>query len=143
MIYDPLLIEQYFHTFMKELPSFLPEGATQVDIDFLEKLDLLKIDQLHEETTLTRYFYVMESQDKITLVNDQFIIWIVPDSTNQVPNTLVLIALNHEGIPQLELAYVTSDIYNSSKLVLRILEKLLHEIQENEDSLKPYHNNHP
>jgi hypothetical protein len=51
---------------------------------------------------------------------------------------LVLIALNQKGIPRLELAFLTTDVYNTSKLVLRILEKFLHEIQENEESLRPY-----
>lgn len=137
MRYDPLAIEEHFKKFIQDMPIFLPEGAIEVDIDFLERLNLLKLDK-PQDTALTRYFNVAESQEKITLVNDEFIIWIIPDSTKSVPHTLVLIALNHEGIPQLELAFRASDIYNSSKLVLRILEKLLFDIQENEDSLKPY-----
>jgi hypothetical protein len=137
MRYDPIAIEEHFKKFIRDMPIFLPEGAIEVDIDFLERFNLLKLDKTHD-TALTRYFNVAESQEKITLVNDEFVIWIIPDSTKSVPHTLVLIALNHEGNPHLELAFRASDIYNSSKLVLRILEKLLFDIQENEDSLKPY-----
>lgn len=137
MRYDPAKIEGYFNLFMGNMSKYLPEGALQIDIDLLEQFDLLNLEN-KQETALTRYFNVLESQDKITLINDQFIIWIVPNHSESSPNTFVLIALNKEGIPELELAFVTSDVYNSSKLVLRILEKLLHDIQENEESLKPY-----
>lgn len=137
MRYDPERIEGYFNEFMGNMSKYLPEGALQVDIDLLEHFDLLNLEK-KQETALTRYFNVLESQDKITLINDQFIIWIVPNHSESTPNTFVLIALNQEGIPELELAFVTSDVYNSSKLVLRILEKLLYDIQENEESLKPY-----
>lgn len=137
MHYDPLAIEEHFKKFIQDIPLFLPDGAIEVDIDFLERLNLLKLDKV-QDTALTRYFNVIESQKKITLINDEFVIWIIPDSTKSVPHTLVLIALNHNGDPHLELAFRASDIYNSSKLVLRILEKLLFDIHENEDSLKPY-----
>ena len=137
MRYDPLVIDEHFKKFIQDMPTFLPDGAIEIDIDFLERLNLLKLDKLHD-TSLTRYFNVVESPEKITLINDEFVIWIIPDSTKSVPHTLVLVALNNNGIPHLELAFRASDIYNSSKLVLRILEKLLSDIQENEDSLKPY-----
>lgn len=137
MRYDPAPIEEHFKKFIRDMPVFLPEGAIEVDIDFLERLNLLKLDKSHD-TALTRFFNIVESQEKITLINDEFVIWIMPDSTKSVPHTLVLIALNHNGDLHLEVAFRASDIYNSSKLVLRILEKLLFDIQENEDSLKPY-----
>lgn len=138
-MYEPAELELFFNRFITEMSTYLPEGAAPVDIDFLERLNLLNLDK-PQETALTRYFNILESQDKITLMNDQFIIWIIPDSANVTPKTLVLVALNQEKAPHLELAFVTSDIYNSSKLVLRILEKVLSEIQENEDSIKPYLN---
>lgn len=138
MNYDPVLIDQCYRQFRKGLSSFLPEGTIEVDIDFLEKMNLLKVNTFNETKALTRCFQAMEFPDKITLINDQFIIWIVPEVSPSSSSTLVLIALNHEGVPQVELAYQTKDIYNSSKLILQILEKLLQEIQDNEESLKPY-----
>ena len=137
MRYNPKDIENYFNLYMENISEYLPEGALQVDIELLEQFNLLNLEK-KPETALTRYFNVLESKDKITLINDQFIIWIVPNYSESSPNTFVLIALNQEGVPQLELAFVTSDVYNSSKLVLRILERLLYDIQENEESLKPY-----
>lgn len=137
MRYDPLAIEEQFQKFIQNMPTSLPDGAIEIDIDFLERLNLLKLEKLHDPS-LTRYFNIIESQEKITLINDEFVIWIIPDNTKSVPHTLVLVALNNNGELHLELAFRASDIYNSSKLVLRILEKLLFDIQENEDSLKPY-----
>lgn len=137
-MYSALKIEKYFEKYIRNLTHWLPEGIVDVDIDLLRRFDLLDYNSKKQDQLLTRYFHVVEGKDKITLVNDQFIIWIVPESTHRASRTYVLIALNREGTPYLELAFVTSDVYNSSKLVLRILEKFLFEIQENEESLKPY-----
>lgn len=131
------LYEEYFQEYMGDINKYLPEGIIEVDIHLLQKLALLTHKKLHN-STLTRYFHVLESLEKITLMNNQFVIWIVPDTTDKIPRTYVLIALNKKGVPKLETAFVTSDVYNSSKLVLRILEKFLQEIQENEEMLKLY-----
>jgi hypothetical protein len=136
-MYNEPLIEEYFRRYIQDLPQWLPEGVIEVDIDLLHRFDLLDRDE-SPDPSLTRYFHVIETSDKITLLNDQFIIWIVPQVEGEIAITLVLIALNKQGIPHLELAFSTADVYNSSKLVLRVLEKFLHEIQENEESLKPY-----
>lgn len=133
-MYNPAQIEEYFKKYIHNLGQFLPDGVIEVDIDLLHRFDLLNYEK-KQDPSLTRYFHVIEAMDKITLINDQFIIWIVPETTERSSKTYVLIALNKKGIPELELAFVTSDVYNSSKLVLRILEKFLHEIQENEDLL--------
>lgn len=136
-MYNASDLEQYFKKFIKNLSKWLPEGVLVVDIEILHKLGLLNYHKSYD-STLTRYFHVIESQDKITLINDQFIVWIVPENDEGLSKTYVLIALNAQGTPKMELAFMTSDVYNSSRLVLRLLEKFLFEIQENEDSLKPY-----
>lgn len=136
-MYDAPLIEQYYQKYIADLSHFLPEGLIQVDIELLHRFNLFNYEK-KVDPSLTRYFHVMESMEKITLINDQFVIWIVPDNNELTAKTNVLIALNKGGIPHLELAFQTSDVYNSSKLVLRILEKFLYEIQENEESLRSY-----
>ena len=85
--------------------------------------------------SLDRYFHVVETDEKITLVNEQFVIWIVPENVENVCKTFCFIALNTEKIPRLETAFCVSGVYNSSKLVLRVLEKLLQEVIENEEAL--------
>jgi len=136
-VYNASLIEEYFRKYIGNLSDWLPEGVIRIDIETLHHFNLLNYAKTHD-STLTRYFHVIESQEKITLINDQFIVWIVPENSGGHSLTYVLIALNQNGIPHLELAFVTSDVYNSSRLVLRLLEKFLFEIQENEDTLKTY-----
>ncbi len=127
-------LDSSYEQFINRLPELIPDGIVQVDLKLLQKLGLL-----HEEvendtsTSLTRFFHVVESKDKITLFNDQFVIWIVPEKLDTEPHTLVLIALNSPPKPRLEMAFTISGIYNTSRLVLRVLERFLSEIQENEE----------
>jgi hypothetical protein len=139
---DISLLEESFNKFINNLSFWLPEGIIDVDIQVLRNLELLSFmsNKGSGEDSLTRYFQVVESDDKITLVNDQFVIWIVPDTINQVPTTFTLIAINVHDQPHLEVAFKTSGVYNTSRLVLRILERYLSEIQENEELIKTLKN---
>lgn len=133
-------IEEYYQKFMQDLPHRLPDGVEDTDLHLLHRMDLLKYyygEDLEEET-LTRHFQVIESSEKITLVNPQFIIWIVPDQQDGIPTTLTLIALNKTSEPELALAFTATGVYNTSGLVLRILEKFLFEIQEAEELISRY-----
>src|ERR1700722_165044 len=131
------VIEEYFKKISSDLNSWLPEGIIEVYLSLLQSLGLLKYHSLDKKDfSLTRYFHLLETTDKITLINEQFIVWIVPEKIDNRSMTYTLIALNHSGIPHLETGFSTSGIYNSSRLVLRILEKFLYEIQDTEDALK-------
>ncbi len=130
------LLEEYYKRYTSSLSTCLPEGLVDVNLTLLQELDLLHYhNRNRSESTLTRYFHVIESYEKITLINEDFVIWIVPDKVNEVPVTYCLIALNQEDFPILETGFLASGVYNTSKLVLNILEKFLFEIQENEDLL--------
>ncbi len=130
-------IEEYYQKITADINTWLPEGIIEVDLSLLQSLGLLKYHSLDKKNfTLTRYFHLLESTDKITLINEQFIVWIVPEKTDNHALTYTLIALNSPDHPHLETAFSTTGIYNSSRLVLRILEKFLYEIQETEDVLK-------
>lgn len=134
-------IEAFFKKYVKDIKSALPEGIIEVDLDLLQRLELLNYhNPASYDTSLTRYFHVIETSEKITLVNERYIIWIVPDKIGDVSVTYTMIALNLPKGPKLELVFSASGVYNTSKLVLRVLEKYLMEIQENEDfmnSLNP------
>jgi len=131
-------LEETYKKFTQHLTDYLPEGLMQVDIDLLQKLNLISLSNKKDHPSLTQYFHVVESAEKITLVNDQFIVWIVPENNKGTTCTYVLIALNNDEEAHLETGFVTSGVYNTSRLVLRILEKLLFDIQENEDLLEKY-----
>ncbi len=71
---------------------WLPDGIVEVDLALLHRLGLLKYHSDEKERfSLTRYFHVIESPDKITLINEQFLIWIVPEQINDIPATYTLI----------------------------------------------------
>ncbi len=132
-------LDSYFKNYIKNIHSLLPEGIIDVDLKLMQKYELLDYYvKNNKNSSLTRYFHVIETTEKITLINDQFVVWIVPEKINNVPVTYTLIALNKEHIPQLEMAFMASGCYNSSRLVLRILDIFLQEIQENEDLLKNF-----
>lgn len=120
--------------FMRHLPQLIPDGIVAVDLKMLQKMTLLSGEEMEQPApALTRFFHVVESKEKITLYNDQYVIWIVPEKTQEPAKTLVLIAIEHQEKLRLEMAFSLSGIYNTSRLVLRLLEKFLIEIQENED----------
>lgn len=128
------VLEACYKRFIENMPDWLPEDIIYVDLKLLKKLDLLQYhDPNYNDSNLTRYFHVIESNEKITLINDDFVVWIVPEKIEDVPVTYTLVALNTEREPKLQLCFVTSGVYNTSRLVLRVLEKLLFEIQENEE----------
>lgn len=130
------LLEENFKKFFKNIKDGPPESVVCVDLALLHQIGLLHFHTRNiHNPYLTRYFQVLETPEKITLLNEEFVIWIVPEKLNDKALTYTLIALNHNEGPHLELTFITSGVYNTSRLVLRILEKFLFDIQENEDYL--------
>lgn len=134
---NPQDLEASYLEYIKDLPRFVPDGIVDVDLPLLHELDLLQGDEIitEEESNLTHSFYVVESSDKLTLFNQKFVVWIVPKLIDQIPTTYTLIALNEPNSTHLEMVFTTTGIYNHSSLVLRILEKFLQQIEENEEEL--------
>lgn len=131
------IIEAYYKQFTADISQWLPEDVIEVNLELLKQLNLLNYNETEfHNPALTRYFHVIESDEKITLINDDFIVWIVPEKMNDTPITYTFIAFNEEMQPQLELCFVTSGVYNTSRLVLRLLEKFLSEIEENQKLLQ-------
>lgn len=128
-------LEQCYKEYSKNLTEWVPDGLVEVNLEFLFNFNLLDClrDEEHIFNNLTQFFHVIENHEKITLINEQFVIWIVPELQNYKSITYVLVALNEEKGPHLELAFFTTGVYNSSKFVLRVLEKFLNEIKESEE----------
>ena len=131
-------IDDTFKKFLANLEEYLPEGLLQVDINLLKELDLLLFYK-DKDLSFTRYFQVIETDEKITLINEQFIVWIVSEKIDDISSTYVFIALN-KLVPHLEIAFSVSGAYNTSRLVLRLLEKYLEEINEVEESISHIRN---
>lgn len=134
------MLEECYKKYIKNITKWIPEGIIVINLNLLHSMNLLTYyNKDSYDPALTRYFHVIESEDKITLVNDQFIVWIVPEKVNNIPITYTLIALNKGENVQLEMVFSTTGVYNNSKLVLRILEKFLFEIEENEKAIESLH----
>ncbi len=137
---SPVELEEQYQHIMEELGAFTPEGIIHVDLELLQSLGLLT--NIGEEFgkpkhPLTHYFHVLETAEKITLFNDQFVIWIVPQMFDHEPVTFALVGvIGGDGEVKLEITFATSGVYNTSKIVLQVLEKLLEDIRENEEMLQ-------
>lgn len=134
---NPVQIEAAYKDFMDSLPQCAHDGILQVDIHVLQELGLLKDlqDDENEQEDLTQYFHVIESAEKVTLFNEQFIVWIVPRVEENIPSTYVLIALNHQEKASLEVVFSTSGVYNTPRYVLKILQHFLVDVLETEATL--------
>jgi len=132
---DPQDLEVHYNAFIADLPRFVPDGILEVNLALLNDLGLLSEEPEEEENSFSNSFYVIESADKLTLFNQKFIVWIVPKLIEQTPTTYTLVALNKKVEPRLEMVFTTTGVYNHSNLVLRILERFLEQIEENEEEI--------
>jgi len=134
---DLAQLEVAFQEYTQDLGRWVPDGILPVNLSLLHRLDLLDFsdDNDPNSSKITHYFHVVESPEKITLFNDHFAVWIIPEISDGRPVTYGLIAFNYQDDVQLELAFSATGIYNTSRMVLRVLEELLHEIQETEEEL--------
>lgn len=131
------ILEEYYKKYIKNIYEWIPEGVSVVNLALLQRFDLLHFNRLeYRDPSVTRYFNVIESPEKITLINDEFVVWIMSDRVDVIPVTYVLIALNKSDYPKLEAAFMASGVYNVSKLILRVLERFLIDIQETESLLE-------
>jgi len=94
-----------------------------------------KVSLKDDPEDLTQYFHVIESQEKVTLFNEQFLVWIVPKTEQDVPVTYVLIAINAQNKTSLEVVFTTSGVYNTPKYVLKVLQFYLLDMLETEATL--------
>lgn len=133
---SPIQVEEAYRNFMGDFPKSAPDGVIQVDLRFLNEAGLLR--SFHEPETqesITQYFQVIESAEKVTLMGEQFVIWIVPRVEKEIPTTTVLIALAHQNQIHLEIAFRTWGVYNTPRHVLQVLQHFLSDVIETEATL--------
>lgn len=134
------ILEEFYKKYVKDINHWIHDGVIDVDLKLLNDLNLLHYftPKVNDDEDYSRYFHVFESPEKITLINDYFVVWIVPYVLEGIAKTFALVAINDEQEIKLELAFSVSGIYNTSWLVLRVLEKFLKEIKENEELVNKY-----
>jgi hypothetical protein len=133
---DPNQLEDSFNEFIEDLPAWIPDGIISVDLKMLDELGLLHQDddesESEDDEQFPHYFHVIETDDKVTLFNHQFAVWIVPQMMDETPVTVTLISLITNDVPSLELAFATSGVYNTPKFVLKVLRHYLTEVIDTE-----------
>ena len=134
---NPIQIEEIFKDYMENLSQLAHDGVINIDLHLLHELGLLEDfdSDNNEPDDLTQYFHVIESAEKVTLFNEQFLIWIVPKMEDDNPITYVVIALNSNNKTHLEMVFTTSGVYNTPKYVLKVLQHFLLDMLETEETL--------
>ncbi|MBS0584861.1 MAG: hypothetical protein JSR76_01000 [Verrucomicrobia bacterium] len=135
---NPQKLEKFYKEFIKDLPKWVQDGIVQVDLTLLKKFNLLNKTPEEEKEIQAQfpfYFHVIESDEKVALFNNQFIVWIVPKVVEDVPTTLTLIALVQKEKPRLEIAFSTAGVYNTPKYVLKVLRHFLTEVIDTEEEI--------
>lgn len=129
---DPTLLDEKFITIIKNIPDAVPDGIIEINSQIIKSFGL-NLDTSSKKSNVQSYFYVIEALDKITLINEQFIVWLYPYINGDTCRETITFIARHD-LPhfQLELAYSTKDQFNHPAIVLDILECFIHEIRENE-----------
>lgn len=129
-------LDSCFRQLSSRLRQALPDGIELVNLETLSSLNLLAEKTNPPRQVPWHYFHVHDSGDRITLYNDRFIAWIIPESEHEEPSTLVIIAKDDQTGIHPEVGFLTKGPYNSSKTVLRILERYIDDIDENETCIQ-------
>lgn len=137
---NPNKIEEIYKEYSQDLSQWVPDGLVSVNLNLLHELGLLENlnDEEDSPDNFTQYFHVVETPEKVTLFNDQFLIWIVPKMEGEVAITYVMIALNQDNNIHLEIVFTTSGIYNTPKFVLKVLQYYLMDMLETEATLTAF-----
>ncbi len=139
LMVDPVRLEAAFKQYISNLNEWAPDGILNIDLRFLAQERLLQAldNENWSKESVTHYFRIIETADKITLFNDKFVIWIVPELINNQPITYALIgSISEQEMPDLEMVFSTDGVFNSSAIILRILEFILKDIEENEATIR-------
>lgn len=142
---NPEKIEATFKNAISNLSKFLPDGIIHIDLKFLEDSGLMypseqdKSKIKHDEPVFQ--FHIMESEDRVALFNEKFAVWIAPVSLNTQTGTLVIIGKyqdinNNNEAPKIELGFATNGMYNTSKIILKIIEHYINSIEATDKELE-------
>lgn len=130
-------VEEAYKEFTTDLSKWAHDGIISIDLSFLHDQGLLagiQEDSIDPDD-LTQYFHVIESVEKVTLFNEQFVVWIVPQMESEIPSTLVLVAMLQREKPHLEIVFRASGVYNTPRYVLRVLQFFLLDMIETQATL--------
>jgi len=132
---DHTQLDEAYKEFSRNLSKWVPDGVITVNLNLMQELGLLnnaELDEISNTGTFSDYFHVLETDDKVTLFNDKFAIWIVPSVVAEMPVTMTFVSLLIQEKPHLELVFQTTGVYNTPKYILKILQHFLTEVIDTE-----------
>src|SRR3990167_3774317 len=135
---DPKKLDKFYSTFIKDLNKSLVDEIIDVSEPLLKSLHLLDktpADEKEIQSQFPFYLHVIETEEKVTLFNQQFVVWIIPKVIDDMPRTLTMIALQQNKSLKLELIFSTRGKFNTPKFVLRILRHYLIEVLDTEEEI--------
>ena len=141
---NPIQLDQIYSKYISNLSSWIPEGIIEVSMPLLEDIGLLKHETFENDKNqeqLPHYFHVIETNEKVTLFNHQFVIWIIPKIIDETPSTIVMIALINNQDPHLEIVFSTQGVYNTPKFVLKLIKYYLSEVIDTEEAISSIEEN--
>lgn len=126
-------LDGFFQELSAHTGEMLPDGIVDINVRVLHDLRLLSEDPpVVHETPPSSLLQAVDSGGKITLYNEKFALWIVPQANASPPTTITFIARRAESTITPEVAFRTQGLHNRSKTILRLIDRYLTEIQENE-----------
>ena len=137
-------LDGFFQKLSAHTGEMLPDGIVDINVKVLHGLHLLSEESpIIQETPPSSLLQAIDSGGKITLYNEKFALWIVPQANATPPTTITFIARRtEEGIAP-EVAFRTQGIHNRSKTILRLIDRYLAEIQETESVIAGLENPPP
>ena len=125
-------LEAIYQQYISDLKTFAPEDIIDLNLNLIHSLGFLNcLIEQHNETSFKKTFKILETKNKVTLHNKQFIIWMTPQRISSKFSTIVMIASISDNTPNLELIFSASGVYNNSYIILKTIESLLYDIAEN------------
>ena len=132
---SPSQLEEAFVEFSQNLPKHAPDGVIAVNLNMLYELGLLKHEKFDQATSheeLMHYFHVLETPDKVTLFNEQFVVWILPKMLQETSQTMHFYCTSAKYQASFEIVFSTTGVYNTPKFILKVLEHFLTEVIDTE-----------
>jgi hypothetical protein len=114
--------EERFREIMDLLSNGSSDFWVELDLSLLEELGVLS-DFREANPFPPPRFELFISEEKITLVSQQFVFWLLPMEEDDMWVTYAIIAGGLDDPPLLHQAVRARGVYNTSKMLMRMLGK--------------------
>ena len=130
----PAWAESAFQHFITDLTLRYHNEIVLVDSAQLALYRLSETDLLAppDDKSPFCYFHVAEASEKLTLINDRFVAWILPMWHIFSGQTLLIVAGREPGQLVLKSVLALPKTCNSPNAALKVLERVLIDVREND-----------